>query len=277
MSHQYAPVAPLHTLETLNGAKALGHYQLLIAPIVLDNYEAYRSFFKHNPDQLVMLDNGVIELGYPLGIGELYQAARGVGASVVVLPDTIDDGSYTAKQAIHAASAFREFGPHGSTAHGLSPISLMGVVQGTTLEECLACAKSHVEEAQVDWLAVPRGLTPNLRSRVQLTVTLAEAYELPVHILGFSDNLADDIAAATCHPRVRGIDAATTAWLPDLLPDEPPSDPTVSQSWGRRPTNFWQAGPPDALVQNVVTVRRWLRAAKIARTERDGLADPMDP
>ena len=275
MSHQYAPVAPLNILHQLDEFKMLGHYQLLIAPIVLDHIEQYRDFFgdrSKRTDQLIIMDNGVIELGYPLEPIDLYKAAVITRASVIVLPDTIDDADYTVKQTRHAIEAFT----HLRMPQLHRPVQLMGVVQGTTLEECISCATRQVE-AGVDWLAVPRGLTPNLGSRVQLTVVLAEAFGLPIHVLGFSDNIADDIATATSHDLVWGIDAATPTWLRERLPLHPPSDPAISQAWGRRPANFWASWPQtqNVLGSNVGTVRRWLKDAGRARTERDLRVDPQ--
>lgn len=263
---QYAPVAPLQTLRELAKAKLLGHYQLLIAPIVLHRADEYFEFFREHDDQQIIMDNGVIELGHSVSAPALAEAVKVVGANVVVLPDTIDDAKMTMKQVRYALAAYRMFDQKTDT---------MGVVQGTTFEECLECAKSHVE-AGVDWLAVPRGLTPNLGTRVPLVEHLANEYGLPIHVLGFSDNVADDMAAAASHRAVRGIDAATPTWVDRWLPLHAPADPIVSQSWGKRPMDFWSRPHEDSFaLHNVETARRWLRDAVTARISREGLAHPQ--
>lgn len=269
MTAQFAPVAPLGLLRTLAEAHLLGHYQLLIAPVVLNREPEYERFFEDHNDQTIIMDNGVIEHGYAVNPQTLAEACRVVKANVAVLPDTIDDMKMTMKQVRYAIAAFRLYDHVTDT---------MGVVQGTTFEECIECARSHVT-AGVDWLAVPRGLTPNLGSRVRLVQTLATEFGLPIHVLGFSDNVADDIAAAACHQSVMGIDAATPSWVNEWLPLHPPAQRNVSLSWGKRPEDFWTN--PGAVsmkaAHNIETARRWLNVATTARTEREGLAARQDP
>lgn len=261
MTH-FAPVSPLQGLHELVKADQLGTYQLLIAPIVLKHDWGYGKFFYEHSDQTIILDNGVIELGYPLAVDDLYKAAKTVSASVIVLPDTIDDARYTMKQVKQAVQQYRKFDRATDT---------MGVVQGTTLEECMECARSHVE-AGVDWLAIPRGLTPHLGSRVELVQHLASEYGLPMHVLGFSDNLQDDFAAAAAHRLVRGIDAATPMWTTELLPATPPSERQYSLGLGKRPKAYWDQPVAEHAAINVRTARRWLKDAVAARTSREGLA-----
>lgn len=264
---QFAPVAPLSGLRRLAEEGVLGNYQLLIAPLILQREEAYLTFFEHRPDQFVIVDNGVIEQGYPLAVPLLYRAIRMVNADVLVLPDTIDDGKMTAKQVRKALPEYRRMD---------TETDVMGVVQGETFEECMECARQLVE-AGVDWLAVPRGLTPNLGSRVELVQALGDAYWLPMHILGFSNNILDDMAAATAHERVRGIDAATPLWWKGALPPVPPSQAEETLHLGRRPKDFWQMAIAGRASDNVQMVRAWLSDAQNARTTGHALVHPKDP
>lgn len=274
---EYAPVSPLGGLHELVKAKQLGTYQLLIAPVVLEHSWAYAKFFYEHPGQTIIMDNGVIEKGYPLSGPELAKSivtvaagAENGGRLVVVMPDSIDDGRYTVKL---ARKGFAEFYQAGPPAH----VKTMGVVQGTTLEECLACAKGLVDIG-VDWLAVPRGLTPNLGTRTVLTRLLAERHKKPMHILGFSDNLEDDIDTAACHDLVQGIDAATPMWMHDILPPTPPQSEAMALALGRRPSGFW-LDPVDGLraATNVRIVRRWLSDALAARISGERLVDQVVP
>lgn len=263
MTH-FAPVAPLHGLERLaKTPDTLGNYQLLIAPIILSLPLEYSSFFRVvHTDQFVIVDNGVIEQGRSLEVRDLYEAATLVDAQLVVMPDTIDDAEATVEQVATALHEFRRL----DTA-----TDAMGVVQGKNFEECMECARKLVDLG-VDWLGVPRGLTPNLGSRVPLVLSLAADFGLPMHVLGFSDNIADDLMAAAAHRSVRGIDAATPVWAPEKLPVRPPTD---SRPLGRRPANFWLRPLSEYAEYNVLTVRRWLNAAQGALTERDELAGLM--
>lgn len=118
-------------------------------------------------------------------------------------------------------------------------------------------------------LAVPRGLTPNLGSRIPLVELLAQEHGLSMHLLGFSENIADDIAAAASSPLVRGIDAATPVWLGmfgrrSILPPTPP----LAADYGRRPQGFWRANKQydiSTITENVERVRKWLAAENARR------------
>lgn len=268
---QYAPVAPLTGLRQLEQASLLGEYHLLIAPIVLESSEstwAYADFFwnRHHGELTVIMDNGVIELGYPLPVEDLAKAAKIVNATVVVLPDTIDDAKHTVKQARHAMDLYRKLD---------KKTALMGVVQGRSFDECLECAEQLVDTG-VDWLAVPRGLTKNLDTRVPLVRAVADQHDLPIHILGFSDNLEDDIRAAACDPRVQGIDAATPMWTNQWLPLHPPENEPAALGLGKRPVDFWHQAIDERAGHNAETVRRWLSAATLARIEKAGHAALTD-
>lgn len=287
MSHQYAPVAPIESLIKLSQMGLLGNYQLLIAPIVNDRADDYHDFAREHPGQRVILDNGVIETGQSVDLLSLFNAAMISNATVVVMPDFIDEKDDTIQATASAIRQIRlhrlspgKWPPTGFSSWSHEPINLMGVIQGRTLEECLECAEAHVANG-VDWLAVPRGLTKNLKSRVQLTVAVAEAYGLPIHVLGFSENLMDDILTSVCHSLVQGIDAATPVWLPERLPLHPSmAGPEQVASWGRRRPDFWEAGHlfhPNVVGYNVETVRRWQKDALTALTRRDELAAQVVP
>lgn len=256
MTH-FAPVAPLSGLRRLaKTPEVLGNYQLLIAFIVLKDPKGYKRFFQDHDDQFVIVDNGVIELGHSLKVADLYHAAWLVDAQLIVMPDTIDDAAATIKQTARALVELR------TLDHA---IDTMGVVQGKTFEECMECARSLVDLG-VDWLSPPRGLTKNLGTRVKLVKALASEFGLPMHILGFSDNIEDDLMAAVAHRSVRGIDAATPCWVPERLPICPPTD---SRYLGRRPKNFWDASLSIYAEESIQAVHRWLNSAASLIQERE--------
>lgn len=269
MTH-FAAVAPLSIHKGIH-EYCLGTYQLLIASVILKDIDNYSAFWQSKlPDQYIMVDNGVIEEGFPLPMEYLVRAAKAVEANCIILPDTIDDARMTVKLATVAVREYRSLEADGR--------ELMGVVQGESLSECFACA-SDLINLGVDRLAVPRGLTKNLGSRIHLVATLANIYRgVPIHLLGFSDNIPDDILAAV-QAGVVGIDAATPVWLGLQgieLPGEPPAD---SSKWGHRPDYFWTADSDandddgmhyeTAMIErNIGTVSKWLSDA--ASRNRNG-------
>lgn len=262
---QFAPVGPLQGLRSLKESHLLGDYHLLIAPIVLKLDWQYANFFnKENPGKFIILDNGVIEQGVSSDLRALATAAAIVNADVVVMPDTIDDGSMTVKQVENALYYWHK----NSDVTGR--FQTMGVVQGKSWEECIECARKLVE-AGVDWLAVPRGLTVHLKSRVPLVQHLASEHGLPMHVLGHSDNMYDDIQAAVASPLVRGIDAATPMWAEKWLPIKPPTDEPNEIGLGARPKNFWAKAPSESAGHNVETIRRWIADAHRNLSESTGV------
>lgn len=265
----FAPVAPLEVLRTLQATRSLGDYHLLIAPTVLDRAFAYEQFFRTRESMTVIIDNGVVELGYPLPIRQLDQAASLIGSDrhevVVVMPDVINNGQATARLTAGAVAEWRRL---------KSNVKTLGVAQGTTLKECIECAKALVEEG-VDWLAISKYAAPLLGSRIELAQALyAEFPRTPVHLLGFSENLWDDIKSVAASPMVQGIDSAMPVWANDLLPLNPPDGEPHGLVGVRRPVDYWRRPVVQPVSStNVRIVREWI-AAEVARTAEARLAHP---
>jgi hypothetical protein len=248
---KFAPVGPLVAQRALAEAGVLGDYQLLIAPVVLRQMEPYAHFYREDyPDNHIIMDNGVVELGYPLDPQQLYTACRIVDADVVVLPDTIDDGRMTAKQARVSLPAWRRLSPD---------IKTLGVVQGKTLEECIQCARDLVAIG-VDWLATSKYSAVNLGTRRELVREL-DQFGLPIHVLGFSNNLIDDLMTTVASHHVRGIDSGSPIWSPKPYSFLPPDDEDKIMRIGRRPETFWTDPAAPHAVANVQMVQWWLEAA----------------
>lgn len=262
MTH-FAAVAPLSIHRALDEVGVLGSYQLLIASEILKDPEAHSTFWlARSADQYVIVDNGVIEEGFPLQTADLVRAARAVGANAIVLPDVIDDAKMTIKLSRKAAREYAEVEE--------SSRELIGVVQGRDPDECIDCGIALLEEVGVDRLAIPRGLTKNLGTRVPLIAYFAETYGVLMHLLGFSDSIEDDMASASSNKLVVGIDAATPVWmgLQGLeLPLDPPRDST---GYGSRPPYFWTVDglsvyERGAIMDNLERCREWLSSVSSPR------------
>lgn len=257
MTH-FAAVAPLAIHKALDEVGVLGSYQLLIASEILKEPEAHSTFWlTRQADQYIIVDNGVIETGFPLQTGDLVRAARLVGANAIVLPDVIDDAKMTIKLSRKAAREYAEVEE--------SSRELIGVVQGRDPDECIACGIALLEDVGVDRLAIPRGLTKSLGTREPLIAYFAETYHCLMHLLGFSDNIEDDMASARSNKLVVGMDAATPVWMGlqgQELPVDPPRDST---GYGSRPPYFWTVKDMSvydrgAVMDNLERVREWLSA-----------------
>ena len=264
--HRFAFIAPLPLMQSWRKWK-LRHdnYWLLLAHKILEDPTGWGEYFAGSDafstplSQFVMMDNSLIELGYPLPSKELAEAAQIVSADALVLPDVMYDGLGTTELAIEAARRIRESGELSAA------VGLMAVVQGHSYEEIGRCAldiKAALEDDLRYW-CVPRCLTndPELRSRVVVCKWLRSKWpEMPIHLLGFSDNLSDDFRCAQMDG-VMGIDSAMPIWLGQqghLLPPTPPR--AGHNKYGSRPKMFWEFERVEMdMINNVWTCRRWVR------------------
>jgi hypothetical protein len=150
---QFAPVAPLQLHKALAEKGKLGDYHLLLAHNILADPVAHTQFWAHRSEAFIIMDNSLIELGRPLDASKVVEAAEMVNAQVVVLPDVLGDAKATLRFIKHDIGKIPK--------HFIR----LGVVQGTSLEECLRMTTEMVRLG-VDAISVPRHLTERLGSRV---------------------------------------------------------------------------------------------------------------
>ncbi len=199
MCSQFAPVAPPLMLLDLKDKGALGDYHLLLAHDVVVQEDLYREVFADiNPKPFVIMDNSVIELGEPVSTEVMEEAASIVRPDLIVLPDVLGDSERTIELSTKASVswAYKDLGP------------FLVVPQGTTTDEFLSCAEDLMHLPRVEGWGVPRHATAKLGSRHTLVYRLMVLRPLyTMHLLGFSDNIQDDISVARAHG-VNGIDSA---------------------------------------------------------------------
>lgn len=200
---QFAPVGPVELLRLLP-LNTLGGYHLPIATDVLAHPEEYQELFGSikswtNNGGTTILDNGLIEAGTASSHKQLLEAAKLCDANVIVLPDVYEDGAATTDQSLRAL---------GSMSVGYD---YMFVPQGKTMQEFAACANSSMRKvlgARIKWWGCPRNLVANIGTRqnaIRFLKLLAPGRK--IHMLGFSDDMVDDIICANMK-EVDGIDSA---------------------------------------------------------------------
>jgi hypothetical protein len=138
-------------------------------------------------------------------------------------------------------------------------VGLMGVVQGRSRVEYLSCAEVLVEDCGVKYLSVPRITQEILGSRVFITEEISGLYpDVPIHLLGFSKHIPDDIATAVSCPRVMGIDSAFPLRLgcAGKLLTRHWNDPAPrEEGWLERDLPLPDTGE---VQQNLKLIRKWL-------------------
>jgi hypothetical protein len=257
---RFAPVAPLHIHRKLADQGVLGDYHLLIASEVLKDPKGHRDFWQSRKNQFIIMDNGLIELGYSLPGSSIYEAARIVGASVIVLPDTIGDKDKTLEESAAAKHVIEQ--------ETNDDLNFLGVVQGKDFDEAVLCATELANHIGVRMLSVPRHFGDSLGSRQELVVQIRHETQLPIHLLGFSEHMVDDFRSAVLEG-VTGIDSAVPIWLGlDPRREYFPNYIPIRANYGRRPENYWTMDTEDMFVinANVLKVQNWLNAARGAPT-----------
>ncbi|MEE9601074.1 MAG: hypothetical protein V3W22_05170 [Thermoplasmata archaeon] len=177
----------------------LGDYHLLLAHDVAAQQTLYHDIF-HDVDAYIIMDNSTVELGKPVETPVMRAACDAVKASVIVLPDTIWSAETTLKDCIRHAYEWDKA--------GLGPF--LAVPQGRNWNELTACTRALQVIPGIDAWGVGRFIRTALGTRVHFTWWLSTIpfYMRPViHLLGFSDDIPDDILSSKL-PGVAGIDSA---------------------------------------------------------------------
>lgn len=242
---EFAPVAPISLLRKL-GDDA-GHYHLLLVHEVMERPTDHHIYWETRPDDFVILDNSVIELGHPAPIGVMLAWAGILPENhVIVLPDVIGDKAGTITMCQDALSSSK----------ASSRERFLGVVQGRTWEEAVECANWYKDQ-DIQYVSVPRHFGDRLGTRIGLTSEIS-GLGLKMHLLGFSENIEDDLAAAKL-PGVIGIDSAVPIWSQSLFVTNT-SRPSDYLEWTELPK--WAIG-------NIRSVRKWLNGAKDVPTQEE--------
>lgn len=205
MQTKFAPIVPPKLLPKLKEKGHLGNYNLLLVQEVLEDLGLFNSvFFDH--ESFNILDNGVVETGQPADVRDMLRAAISCNASLVILPDVIENTNATLKVIDLTYPAYRDIFKG-------TRIKYMAVPQGRDLQEFIFCAKRIHDICDVAMWGIPRSIVKQSGSRSASIFHLNREYpQIPIHLLGFSNNMIDDVSC-TRHMPVVGIDSS----LPCLL------------------------------------------------------------
>ncbi len=209
MSCRYSPIGPIKILQKLQASHALENYLLLLAHDVIGHEADYVFLLDEitHPDfvdDLVIMDNGVIELGKAMPFEQVVEAADIVMAHCIVMPDVLGDFQAT-QQAVEA-----EWGKIDACDY-----PIMKVPQGADVSEVTRCIEWLItaiptHEDFPDYWGIPRWLTnkAGIGTRKPFIEYINRVCENPqIHLLGMSEDWVDDIVCAHM-PNVIGTDSA---------------------------------------------------------------------
>ena len=248
----FAPVAPLPLMFNMKDKGILGKYHLLLAHDVADQHEAYAELFDGVEDTYIILDNSLIELGHPAPDWMMQRAAASVKPKCIVLPDYLRDGQRTLNESKKAIARWKR----------LKLWPFMAVIQGVNKAEIQSAAAEIGGWSDVTAIGIPRVITDTVMPRSQFIeyVHKVAPYK-SIHLLGFSNNLLDDIAAARL-PGVVGIDSAVPLRMG--LAGEQIS---LMQPSHTPRGDFWSEATEltDQAVENLESVRSWIDTTEVDR------------
>lgn len=261
---QFACVVPVHIAEALQGndieEDLFGNYHLFLAHDVLEHPAEYRRICQRIRerffDAFIIMDNSIVELGTAMQIHDLMEACKITRANCVVAPDVMGNGQETRSltmKFIHDYITWMQ-----NNVNEYQP-SIMAVIQGESFSDAWYTFEMYkVFRKHIKHIAVPRILVKQHGSRTPIVHALASKWIRPVHLLGFSDDLIDDITCARMM-NVRGIDSAVPirAGMRGIaLSLDSYIDPGPRETYW---TDAIDTNAKDALVrQNIKNVRYWI-------------------
>lgn len=248
---KFGPVAPIHVVNKLSPA-ACGDYHLLLAHDVAANAREYGQFFNSRRNMTIIMDNSVIELGNAVDLKIVHKACEAVDSTTIVLPDVMLEGKETVESCAAALLSWPSqfvdlFGTRADRGFMIVP-------QGRSLEEFAWCASQFAHHPSINFWGVPRNLVKEIGSRARaIDIVSALNPTRRIHMLGFSDNVCDDVICAKDR-RVEGIDSAVPLRAGNLGIDF--NFNTVMPPRG----DWWDnASHVPLMDDNIINYSRWIR------------------
>lgn len=263
---KFAPVGPVHILREILDAGEFREYHLLLAHHTMERAEEFTSLINdyhsgrygaYNPATIIM-DNSIVELGGAVEDDLIRKAVETIktGSSdatvIPVLPDVMGDGLQTR---LASAEAYERWIDDQMPGDGF-----MLVTQGPTFVDFAALVDFffiHFREdfKLINWVGIPRKLVSSLsdhsRARaVRYIQTVAP--HVKIHLLGFSEDIHDDILCASL-PAVTGIDSAVPIRYDGVL-----TPMTTEEEVGPRGNWFEEGHMTQQTFRNLRNIRNWV-------------------
>ena len=206
MACRYSPIAPITILQILQESEVLENYLLLLAHDVLASEADYVFLMDEmaHPKlaaEMIIMDNGVIELGKALPFEDVIAAAEIVTAECIIMPDVLGNLEETQLVVALEMDKMRE-----------CDYPIMKVPQGKDYQEVVYCIKWLTDVMPVtlnkDYWGIPRWIANELGTRGPTIEYINRYNKHPkIHLLGMSNNWKDDLYCSHL-PNVIGIDSA---------------------------------------------------------------------
>lgn len=257
MGAQFAPVAPIQLLEEMKKRNILGRYHLFLTHHTLEFPDRFKELcggtnWNAGNQLTIIMDNSVVELGDAVSDEKVFEACEVVKGQNWVYPVLIDvmaDGPATQEASAKSWDWWREKHPEYSP---------MAVLQGSDWKSFTETADYFLCNPHFEGLenvGIPRVLVDHLGTR-QLAIQYVDALrpDVNVHLLGFSNDVTDDIICSNM-AAVRGIDSAVPIRYGHSVPG---GIYTPSADIPPRPKDWFEVAEWDPTIEkNLHNIRKW--------------------
>jgi hypothetical protein len=259
---QFAPVAPIQILEQMKQQGCLGKYHLLLAHHVLEHPDRFKALFADLRGCTIIMDNSLVELGASENEQKVLDACKAIQDSALtpnfiipVLTDVMGDGAATREASTKSYQWWAE--------NAGQRYPLMVATQGKDWGDFCKTVDYFLLSGEfpgIDYVGVPRKLVEPLGTR-QLAIQYIDAVrpDISVHLLGFSDDVTDDVICAQ-HPSVEGIDSAVPIRFNYKGEEEDSKELyTPTSPIPPRPKDWFEKGEySDIIYANLYNIRLWV-------------------
>ncbi len=199
------------TIVPMAHLKLTAGHSRFMALVHLLKHDEYRYFFESRAEEgaYVILDNSTVELGEPWDMEDYVMEAMSIGAQEILLPDWLNNMTYTLRDAESGLKLATDMGYTGN---------IMGVPQGRTQEGWIECLEEMLGMGITSIGISRRYLDRFGQSRlfacyVVYHVAMQMNVDFSIHLLGAG--LPPEIEVAPCLrlPRVVGVDSAMPSYF----------------------------------------------------------------
>lgn len=143
----------IHIVHPHNSATYTQPMEMYLAQEVIKNMSPEIKHIIRKKSVYKILDNGCYELDKSISLNKLFECAEQINASEIILPDAMGNFQETLKLTTDALEY--------AYSQGIKKYQYMGVIQGTTWDEYMACAELFLSIREISVIGIPKKFMRN--------------------------------------------------------------------------------------------------------------------
>jgi hypothetical protein len=204
-------------ISMMNDLCPKGHIELCFTHLLKENNTAYKQYYvdAKAKGRFVILDNGIMELGYSMSQNDLLSVSLELKPDLVTPPEILNDSHSTLKMTYEFTKSFDTSGLYPQT-------KILGVAHGATLKDWCSSFQELLQIPHIGRIGVPYDLpfdvyTPTEASNNRLRNLVTRRTELcnwiadnhptaPIHLFGLAH--PSELPLQVKHPFIKSIDTS---------------------------------------------------------------------